>query len=74
MTFNWKKSFIILADIALAVYLLLAITAFNQPDDQKAVCTQVDIAVEDGVVEGFLGDMEIKTSYNKRKSIRKDSR
>ena len=53
MTFNWKKPIIILTDIALAVYLLLAITAFNQPDDQKAVCTQVDIIIEDGVVDGF---------------------
>ena len=29
MSINWKKSFIILIDMALAVYLVLAITAFT---------------------------------------------
>jgi cell division protein FtsQ len=67
MTFNWKKPVIILTDIALAVYLLLAVTAFNQPDDQKAVCTQVDIIIEDGVVDGFLGDLEIKEQLRNAK-------
>ena len=67
MTFNWKKSIIILTDIALAVYLLLAITAFNKPDDQKAVCTQVDVDIQEGTVDGFLGDMEIKEQLQRAK-------
>lgn len=67
MTFNWKKSIIILTDIALAVYLLLAITAFNRPDDQKAVCTQVDVDIQEGTVDGFLGDMEIKEQLQRAK-------
>lgn len=67
MTFNWKKSMIILIDTALAVYLLLAITAFNRPDDQKAVCTQVDVDIKDGIVDGFLGEGEIKEQLQRAK-------
>lgn len=67
MTYNWKKSAFILIDIILGVYLILAITAFNQPDDQKAVCTQVDINIEDGKVDGFLGGSEIKEQLKKAK-------
>ena len=59
MKLSWEKSAFILIDIALACYLFLAITAFNRPDDQKAVCTQVDINFEDGKVEGFLGSSEL---------------
>ena len=33
MTVNWKKYTVILIDIALAVYLVMAITAFNKPDE-----------------------------------------
>ena len=54
MSINWKKSFIILIDMALAVYLVLAITAFNRPDELSDVCTEVKIDIEEGVVKGFL--------------------
>ena len=67
MTYNWKKSAFILIDMILGVYLILAITAFNQPDDQKTVCTQVDINIEDGKVDGFLGGSEIKEQLKKAK-------
>lgn len=67
MKYNWKTSAIILADIVLGCYLFLAITAFNKPDDQKAVCTQVDINIEDGKVEGFLSEAEIKKQLQQAK-------
>lgn len=67
MKYNWKTSAIILADIVLGCYLFLAITAFNKPDDQKSVCTQVDINIEDGKVEGFLGVAEIKEQLQQAK-------
>ena len=51
MSINWKKSFIILIDMALAVYLVLAITAFNRPDELSDVCTEVKIDIEEGVVK-----------------------
>ena len=67
MRHNWKKTAIILIDIVLACYLFLAITAFNKPDDQKSVCTQVDINIADGKVDGFLGDAEIREQLQRAK-------
>ena len=67
MTLNWKKSFFILADIALGAYLLLAMTAFNEPDEQKFVCTEVDINIMDGQDDGFLGKTEIREQLKKAK-------
>ncbi len=58
---NWKKTAIVLADVAIAAYLLLAITAFNRPDTVSDVCTEVKIEVQEGVVRGFLNADEIKT-------------
>ena len=61
MTINWKNTALVLADIALAVYLVLAITAFNCPDESSNVCREVNIHIEDGSVKGFLDQEEIKT-------------
>ena len=60
MNLNWKKTAIILTDIALAAYLILAITAFNNPDETNNVCNEVNISIKDGVVKGFLNANEIK--------------
>ena len=60
MNVNWKKSFIILIDSALAVYLVLAITAFNRPDELSDVCKEVKIDIAEGEVKGFLTPDEIK--------------
>ena len=57
---NWKKTAIIVIDVTLAVYLLLAITAFNKPDGNGMVCNKVRIDIKDGVVDGFLNVDEIK--------------
>ena len=61
MTINWKKITIVLVDMVLAVYLVLAITAFNSPDESANVCREVNINIEDGSVKGFLDQEEIKT-------------
>ena len=61
MSITWKKSFIILIDIALAVYLAFAITAFNRPDELSNVCSEVKIDVKEGEVKGFLNPNEIKS-------------
>ncbi len=61
MSINWKKSAVVLTDIAIAVYLILAITAFNRPDDLSDVCSEVKIKVQEGTVQGFLNADEIKT-------------
>ena len=57
---NWKKIGILTADIILGVYLVLAITAFNRPDDQNAVCREVKINITDGAGNGFLNVNEVK--------------
>jgi cell division protein FtsQ len=60
VAFNWKTTAFVLIDCALAVYLVLAITAFNCPDEASNICNEVNIDVEDGSVKGFLDDEEIK--------------
>lgn len=67
MTINWKKSAFVIADIALAAYLLLAITAFNMPDDQEDVCAKVEIMISDDADDGFLGDGEIVEQLKRAK-------
>ena len=57
---NWKKIGILIADIILGVYLVLAITAFNRPDEQDAVCREVKINITDDVGNGFLNTNEVK--------------
>ena len=57
---NWKKIGILIADIVLGVYLVLAITAFNRPDEQDAVCREVKINITDGAGNGFLNTNEVK--------------
>lgn len=59
MTFNWKHVIIILLDIAIAVYLVLAITLFNEPEEKATVCTEVNIHVDD-TQNGLLSAAEVK--------------
>lgn len=54
MTFDWKNTAFILADCALGIYLLLAITAFNRPDESSDVCNEVNIHIQEGGSKGFL--------------------
>ena len=67
MVFNWKKSSIIAADIALAVYLLLAVSAFNHPDEMGCTCTEVNIQVTDGIVKGFLNTDAVRIQLQRAK-------
>lgn len=60
MTLNWKNISIISIDVVIAVYLLLAITAFNEPYTKGMVCSLVKIDIRDGVSDGFLNTDEIK--------------
>lgn len=60
MHLNWKKTIIITLDIALSVYLVLAFTKFNQPDEKEQVCTKVNINIQDKMTNGFLDAKEIK--------------
>ena len=68
MTFNWKHTIIILLDVALAIYLLLAITVLNQPNDKATVCTEVNINIVDGQTNGILNPAEVKRLLQKEQA------
>ena len=67
MTFNWKRTAIVLIDACLAVYLVLAITAFNRPDEVNNTCNEVKIHIQDGLVMGFLNANEVKGQLQRAK-------
>ena len=60
MQVNWKQTIIILLDVIIAIYLVLAITVFNQPDEKATVCTEVNIHIADGQANGILTPAEVK--------------
>jgi len=64
---NWKKTGIILADILIGVYLVLAISAFNNPDDPNATCTKVNVNIADSDVKGFLNEDFVKLQLQRSK-------
>ena len=65
--FSWKKTVIITTDAILAVYLVLAITAFNRPDELNNICTDVNINIEDGLAKGFLSANEVRSQLQRAK-------
>lgn len=60
MRINWQKAIIVGLDVALAIYLGLAFTKFNKPDEKGLVCTKVNINIQDEMTNGFLNAKEIK--------------
>lgn len=68
MILNWKNSMIVLLDIAIAVYLLFAITVFNTPDDRSQICSKVVINILDNQTDGFLNNGEIKKLLEQKNS------
>ena len=67
MSFNWKKSLIIVFDIAIAAYLILAVTAFNKPAERASVCSEVKIDIDDEMPDGFLNANEIKQMLERQR-------
>lgn len=57
---------IVIIDVLLAVYVVLAATAFNKPWPKDTVCTNVSINISDGGSNGFLSAGEIQTILEKR--------
>ena len=64
MSFNWKKSIVVVFDIVIAAYLILAVTAFNKPAERATVCSEVKIDIDDEMPDGFLNANEIKKNSN----------
>jgi len=60
MSCNWKKSLLIIFDVLLGVYIVLAFTSFNQPDETNTICKKVNINIEDQTPNGFLDANEVK--------------
>jgi cell division protein FtsQ len=60
MSVNWKYIAIVALDVAIALYLVLAITVFNRPDEKATVCNEVKIDIAKGVTDGFLTTAEVK--------------
>lgn len=67
MSFNWRKTIIVVFDIAIAAYLVLAVTAFNMPAEKASVCSEVIIDVNGETVDGFLNSNEIKKMLDQKK-------
>lgn len=66
-SFNWKYIALILFDVAIATYLVLAITVFNQPEDKALVCTEVNINIVDGQARGLLSPTGVKQLLQKQR-------
>ncbi len=65
MRVNWKKTTTIAVDIILAVYLVMAFTAFNKPDQHSMLCQKVTIHIEDETTNGFITATDIKQRLDK---------
>ena len=67
MSINWKKTLIVLCDIVIAGYLVMAVTAFNKPDMAATHCTEVKTDIEQNIVDGFLTADEISKMLRQEK-------
>lgn len=56
---RWKKSLACVFAVLCSVYIVLALTVFNKPDENQ-VCSKVDLNISDELCEGFLTTNEIK--------------
>ena len=54
MNVNWKKTLVVVLDVFIGIYLVLAMTSFNKPDESANVCNDIRINVGKDVVDGFL--------------------
>lgn len=59
MKINWKRTFVVILDVVIAVYLIMAITVFNEPDEKATICTEVKINVDESNT-GLLSPAEVK--------------
>ena len=67
MKLNWKKTGLVVMDIALGAYLIAAFTAFNKPDEAANLCTKVNINIQDESTNGFINAKEIKNRLEKQR-------
>ena len=63
---NWKYCALIVIDLVIAVYLVIAMTSWNKPDEKPRLCNKVEINIEDENENGFLKTAEVKTLLEKK--------
>lgn len=63
---TWKKVIISVLDVVLAVYLVLAVTSFNNPEEVTPTCVKVGINISDSNNAGFLSALEVKSLLQQR--------
>jgi cell division protein FtsQ len=56
----WRNIVVGLLDIAIVVYLVVAMTVLNQPQEKATVCTEVNIHIADEQTNGLLNAVEVK--------------
>ena len=56
---DWKKILFIALDVVLGIYVVLAMTAFNNPDEKLNVCSDVKVNIQEGSTEGFLTEADV---------------
>lgn len=62
---NWKRTLLVTCDVLLGAYIVVAMTAFNKPDESSMICKQVNINIEDEATNGFISGQEVKSRLNK---------
>ena len=68
MTINWKQTLMVACNIVVGIYLVMAVTAFNDPDEAiTKECTEVEIDIEKESMEGFLNPGEVKKLLTQHK-------
>ena len=60
-----KRLIFILLDLVLAVYIVFAVTSFNNPERLIKKCTKVNIDIADQSTYGFLDAKEVQTILKK---------
>ncbi len=60
MHINWKKTLLVLADVGLLAYVVLAMGRLNVPDRTGLKCNEVGITISDQNQSGFLSAQEVK--------------
>lgn len=65
MRINHRKIILGTLDVILAAYIVVAFVAFDKPDQERQICTQVDIDIADKATNGFITAREIKDRLQK---------
>lgn len=62
----WRKYILVIIDVLLLGYLVLAITVLNNPDESGKTCREVRVNIADKNTNGFLDVNEIKNMLIKQ--------